>query len=229
LFNNVSFWVATEILSATSPNRNRESREAIDALHLQAKRLKKAIKVLHRTLALNNFHCAVAIVSGLNLACIQRLKRVWSSLTPHIRQLFDEADELLAPNSNWAHYRDLLRSVQAKQVPLVPYMALFLRDLTFVHDGNPDTLAESKNIYNWEKMELLGCQINSFVSLRRIPYTGLSADKRAQTALQQLTSMDEETLMKKSEECEPRRVQCSSQLISHETRVDCPGRNAFLR
>lgn len=206
-FNTVSFWVASEILGAASykPSQ-RDTPEAREGVRLQAKRLKKAVKLLQRLVELNNFHDAVAIVSGLNLACVQRLKRVWAALDPMARVIFDEVDELLQPNSNWAHYRDLLRSVQARGVPVVPYTALYLRDLTFVQDGNPDTLPESRQLLNWEKIELVGNQIAQFVALRRLPYSFLVVDKRCKLALQTLVPLSEEALLKRSEECEPRRL-----------------------
>jgi len=60
------------------------------------------------------------------------------------------------PNQNFKNYRTLIIS-KPKETPLVPYLALYLRDITFITDGNPDFTEEG--LINFEKMLLLGSRI----------------------------------------------------------------------
>jgi hypothetical protein len=76
-FNQVSQWVASEIVTAASPKRQKETIE-------------KFIKIADKLFKLRNFNSLVAITSGLNSASIQRLKSLWDSLSSHTRATFEK-------------------------------------------------------------------------------------------------------------------------------------------
>lgn len=115
-FNRISFLVATEIL------RQQEVTQ-------QVKLLKKAIKVMRRCTDMNDMQSGAAICAGLNLSCIQRLKRPWNVLDSELRKHFDDDDRLYSPQKNWIHYRNYMHAQFKRGVPFVPYMAPLLKDI----------------------------------------------------------------------------------------------------
>jgi son of sevenless-like protein len=64
-FNEVSFWVSTQILTA------KDKKE-------QKKVLKKFIKIAKKCEELHNFNSLMEILSSLNSASVSRLKNLWA-------------------------------------------------------------------------------------------------------------------------------------------------------
>jgi len=60
-------------------------------------------------------------------------------------------EELMKPNSNFKQYRDLI-SAKPKEVPCVPYLALILRDVEFINEGNQGELDENKKVTTFEAL-----------------------------------------------------------------------------
>lgn len=156
-FDAVSFWVATQILVPESP-------------HLQVKVLATFIKVMKRLVDMHNHQTASQILAALNMAAIQRLKKVWAGLSFKLQEQFDEVDELFSPAGNYAKYRELLRSLEERHSePVLPYVAVFLRDVVYVFDGNPDTTPDGS--LNVEKLQLLSEQVLRLRALQSIPFS----------------------------------------------------------
>ncbi len=61
---------------------------------------------------------------------------------------------LFCYQGNYKHYRDRLSSTEA---PAVPYVGVFLKDLTFICDGNPDYLRGG--LINMHKRRQVGAAI----------------------------------------------------------------------
>jgi len=73
-------------------------------------------------------------------------------------------------DSNFRLYR---LSVSKASSPCIPYLGLYLKDLTFIEDGNPDYLATREkrtNIINFEKMERIANVIKSIRMHQQTPY-----------------------------------------------------------
>jgi hypothetical protein len=47
---------------------------------------------------------------------------------------------------------------------------MFLRDLTLIHDGNPDYINEANGTINFYKMRLIGAQVRTIVNFQSTPY-----------------------------------------------------------
>lgn len=188
-FNRISFLVATEIL------RQQEVTQ-------QVKLLKKAIKVMHRCTDMNDMQSGAAICAGLNLSCIQRLKRPWNVLDSELRKHFDDDDRLYSPQKNWIHYRNYMHAQFKRGVPFVPYMAPLLKDLTFINDGNLDHIG---GLVNWEKIELIGTSIEMFCAAQTSLPSSSHSNVEVITALQCIQPQDEENLQRLSYSHEPPR------------------------
>ncbi|CAG0919116.1 unnamed protein product [Notodromas monacha] len=96
-----------------------------------------------------NVNGALAIVSGLSTPAISRLNHTWEKLPTRIRKVFGELEGLTDPSRNHRRYRMYVGTLKP---PVIPYMPILLKDMTFSHEGN-QTLLDS--LVNFEKMHLL--------------------------------------------------------------------------
>ncbi|TIA90938.1 hypothetical protein E3P99_01299 [Wallemia hederae] len=150
----VTAWVSESIL------REDEARRRVPPI-------KFWIKVCKHSLALNNFGLLVAIVCGLTTSTISRLKRTWELVPVKHRNLLNNLNTLTACDRNYAVYRSKLRSAQ---LPALPYVGLFLSDLTFIHVGNkptrPSSIDSRRQVINFDKYEKLKNIIKEFLKFQ---------------------------------------------------------------
>lgn len=96
--------------------------------------LKQWIKIAEKCNEYQNFNSLMAITSALQSVNILRLKKTWDLVSPKYIQIFSDLKSVVAMDKNYATYRGLLRK---HEIPCVPYLGLYLTDLTFVMEGNP--------------------------------------------------------------------------------------------
>ncbi|TPX39964.1 hypothetical protein SeLEV6574_g06897 [Synchytrium endobioticum] len=122
LSNKITGWVASNILAERDIKR-------------RSTRVKHFIMIAERCRALNNFNTLMSVLAGLQSAPIHRLKRTWDILPVKMIQSLDTLRKLMNPAKNFSTYRDSLKGVTP---PCVPFLGVYLTDLTFIEDGNPD-------------------------------------------------------------------------------------------
>jgi hypothetical protein len=136
-FNQLGLWAAHECIR---PEQGKD-RAAV---------LQHFVQVAEALLELRDFNALVAIMGGLNNASVSRLKKSISKMSSKFLQTFEDLNELVSGKENYRPMR--LLWVQAEP-PAVPFLALSLKDLTFVEDGNPDKLETGGvNFYKWRKL-----------------------------------------------------------------------------
>lgn len=86
---------------------------------------------------------------GLSNVAVSRLSLTWEKLPSKFRKLYTEFESLIDPSRNHRAYRV---SVGKLQPPVVPFMPLLLKDMTFTHEGNKTCL---DGLVNFEKMHML--------------------------------------------------------------------------
>jgi hypothetical protein len=74
-----------------------------------------------------------ATPTGLNHNSVQRLKGLWEQISDKAREQWSEMDVLMSPQHNFRHYRHELKK---RKAPVLPYFGIYLRDFTFINDGN---------------------------------------------------------------------------------------------
>lgn len=62
------------------------------------------------------------IMSGLNNSSIQRLKRLWGSISERSRKTFDDLEELMSGQHNFKNY---YTEIAKRPLPLLPYFGIF--------------------------------------------------------------------------------------------------------
>jgi len=133
--NQVTKWVVFTILQE-------------DEVKKRAAVLKHFIYIAEKCYSLNNFNTLMSILAGFNSAPIHRLRRTWDSLTNKVNGIHDQLKAIMNRDKNFSTYREQLHSVNP---PCVPFLGVYLTDLTFTEDGNPDYLKNNEKLINFSK------------------------------------------------------------------------------
>ncbi|KGL80385.1 Ras-specific guanine nucleotide-releasing factor RalGPS1 [Tinamus guttatus] len=121
-FNQVSFWVVREILTAQT-------------LKIRAEILSHFVKIAKKLLELLNLHSLMSVVSALQSAPIFRLTKTWALLNRKDKANFEKLDYLLSKEDNYKRTREYIRSL--KMVPAIPYLGIYLLDLIYIDSAYP--------------------------------------------------------------------------------------------
>nr|XP_043898923.1 rap guanine nucleotide exchange factor 6 isoform X4 [Solea senegalensis] len=148
VINQETFWVATEILK--EPNALK-----------RMKTIKHFIKIALHCRECKNFNSMFAIISGLNLAPVARLRTSWEKLPSKYEKLSGDLQDVFDPSRNMAKYRNILSS-QSMQPPIIPLFPVVKKDLTFLHEGNDSNV---DGLVNFEKLRMIAKEIRHVVRM----------------------------------------------------------------
>ncbi|XP_019901547.1 rap guanine nucleotide exchange factor 2 isoform X10 [Esox lucius] len=140
--NQETFWVASEV--TREPNQLK-----------RMKTVKHFIKIALHCRECKNFNSMFAIISGLNLAPVSRLRGTWEKLPSKYEKLFGDLQDLFDPSRNMAKYRNVLNN-QNLQPPIIPLFPVIKKDLTFLHEGNDSKV---DGLVNFEKLRMIAKEI----------------------------------------------------------------------
>jgi len=163
--------------------------------------------VLKECRKLRNYNGTMAIISGLSNASVRRLKKTWAAISPKHLEELKECEELMSAAYNYRNYREILNELdkQARPGPLIPFMGLFVRDLTFLNDGNPKKF--KSGLYNFAKLRMISEKVLRMSAYQQSSYN-LPHSKQSQPIREYLKDpsvmTDENALYKCSLLCEPR-------------------------
>lgn len=93
------------------------------------------IEVSFHCLELRNYFCLMAIYSALDSIAVSKLKYCWLRLEAKHKKLLSKLGAVCDANNNFKALRNLMRTAFIEREPTIPYIGLFLSDLTFVNDG----------------------------------------------------------------------------------------------
>nr|XP_033782847.1 rap guanine nucleotide exchange factor 6 isoform X2 [Geotrypetes seraphini] len=148
VINQETFWVATEIL-----------REANQIKRMKI--IKHFIKISLHCRECKNFNSMFAIISGLNLASVMRLRGTWEKLPSKYEKLLQDLQDLFDPSRNMAKYRNTLSS-QSMQPPIIPLFPVVKKDITFLHEGNDSKV---DGLVNFEKLRMIAKEIRHVIRM----------------------------------------------------------------
>ncbi|KAI8802580.1 ras guanine nucleotide exchange factor domain-containing protein [Cladochytrium replicatum] len=149
--------------------------------------LKNFIRIGEVCLELKNFNTLMAIQSALNSSTIARLKRTWDAVGSKSKTVFERLRKATDHNQNYADYRSFLRN---SAPPCLPFLGLYLTDLTFTEDGNPNTrdrgrlinfdkyLKKSKIVQDLQRFQSLSYPLVEVVELQRWLQDSIAASCR---------------------------------------------------
>ncbi|XP_069573458.1 ras-specific guanine nucleotide-releasing factor RalGPS1 isoform X2 [Brachyistius frenatus] len=134
-FNQVSFWLVREILTAQT-------------LKIRAEILGHFVKIAKKLLELNNLHSLVSVVSALQSAPIFRLSKTWALISRKDKATFEKLNYLTSKEENYTCMREYIRSL--KMVPCIPYLGIYLLDMIYIDSAYPasDSIIETEQRTN---------------------------------------------------------------------------------
>ncbi|KAF7549888.1 hypothetical protein G7Z17_g6082 [Cylindrodendrum hubeiense] len=98
--------------------------------------IKQWIKIAHQCLELHNYDGLMAIICSLNSSTISRLRKTWDAISAKRKEMLRTLQALVEPSQN----NKVLRTRLHDHVPpCLPFLGMYLTDLTFVDIGNPAT------------------------------------------------------------------------------------------
>ena len=114
------------------------------SLAMRVQRLNCWLRVALSSLYFRNFNSLASIMTSLQSPSISRIKQIWASLDNKDRKLYEYLARIVYPSHNYKVYRGKLSKIlgdtQSLKTanPTVPFFNIYLQDLTFIEDGNPD-------------------------------------------------------------------------------------------
>eukprot|EP01090_Pellita_catalonica_P002932 TRINITY_DN12564_c0_g1_i1.p1 TRINITY_DN12564_c0_g1~~TRINITY_DN12564_c0_g1_i1.p1 ORF type:complete len:385 (+),score=45.90 TRINITY_DN12564_c0_g1_i1:70-1224(+) len=184
-FNQVSFWVASEVVMTSD-------------LKQRAAKISKFITIASICEESNNFNTLMAIIGGLNESSVARLKQTWAHIKGSQMETFETLNTLMSTKTNYAHYRRALdRAIHANQ-PVVPYLGVYLRDLTFIEEANQNM---HNDLINADKLIMIGEVVLSITLAQRSAYT-IEPDTPTQQFIGKLLVLPKDMLYSYSERLE---------------------------
>ncbi|XP_013871715.1 rap guanine nucleotide exchange factor 3 isoform X2 [Austrofundulus limnaeus] len=157
-FNEVQYWVVTELCLC-------------EDLVKRAVLLKKFIKIASVLKDQKNLNLFFAVMFGLGNSAVQRLYKTWERIPSKTKRIYCTYERLMDPSRNHRAYR---LAVTKLSPPYIPFMPLLLKDMTFIHEGNPNCLDK---LVNFEKMRMLAKTVKIVRGCRSQPYVPSSPQR----------------------------------------------------
>ncbi|XP_036422340.1 rap guanine nucleotide exchange factor 4 isoform X2 [Colossoma macropomum] len=192
-FNEIQFWVVTEVCLCS-------------ALSKRVQLLKKFIKIAAHCKEFRNLNSFFAVIMGLGNPAVSRLSQTWEKLPSKFKKFYGEFENLMDPSRNHRAYR---LTVAKLDPPIIPFMPLLIKDMTFTHEGNK-TFVDS--LVNFEKMRMIANTVRIMRYCRSQPFNheAPQATKNHQDVrnyVRQFSVIDNQrTLSQLSHKLEPRRT-----------------------
>mmetsp|Transcript_32085 Transcript_32085/g.89814 ORF Transcript_32085/g.89814 Transcript_32085/m.89814 type:complete len:616 (+) Transcript_32085:50-1897(+) len=186
-FNNMSRWISTQIVSEMNLRR-------------RAQVLDFFIRVGEELNELNNFHGITEIISGLQSAAVFRLKKTWELVKKSRHQSLQRLGQFISRESSYKSYREALHD---RNPPIIPYIGVYLSDLTFLEDGNKDFTSGDQ--VNFHKRIMISNVIKEIKTYQQMPYNIEEIESIQRYVDETMTmSLDDNQLYDYSVKCEPR-------------------------
>ncbi|KAG2225431.1 hypothetical protein INT45_010067, partial [Circinella minor] len=187
--NQVTMWVSDSILCQT------DIKKRVNTIKYWVQVAEKCCQQLH------SFNTCMAILSAFESSAIARLSRTWEVAGSRVQQTLNGMREIFASNKNFAKYRTLVHSVNP---PCIPFLGVYLQDLTFIEDGNPHMLKNTELI-NFAKLAKTSEVIREIQQYQSTPYPFLSVSMLQMFIRANLqSSRDDELLYSESLKIEPK-------------------------
>ncbi|XP_058442701.1 uncharacterized protein LOC131425117 isoform X2 [Malaya genurostris] len=191
-FNRLSYIVATEVCKHSKKKQ-------------RARVIEYWIETARESFNIGNFNTLMAIIAGLNLSPITRLKKTWAKIQS---AKFSILEHQMDPTSNFSSYRSTLKAAMwrsegatdERQRIVIPFFSLLVKDLYFLNEGCTNKLPNGH--INFEKFWQLAKQVNEFIGWKQVtcPY---EKNNKIIMFLQTNSILNENTLAMASFDCEP--------------------------
>ncbi|XP_065195397.1 ras-GEF domain-containing family member 1B-like [Sycon ciliatum] len=158
-FNRLSYLIAMEICCSSKSRDKKKRVKVIDYF----------IDVANECFQLNNFNSLMAIIAGINMTPVTRLKKTWSKVNMVNNELLETYAN---PSGNFNNYRVALvevmsvGQVQDESFCVIPFFSLLVKDIYFLNQGMKKQTAEQH--VNFEKCWQLAKLVTQFMSWKQV-------------------------------------------------------------
>ncbi|KAJ1725409.1 hypothetical protein LPJ53_000447 [Coemansia erecta] len=115
---------------------------------------------------LNNFNTLMSVLGALTSVPVERLTRTWQAVQQKSLSTYNTLKQIMRTDRNFAEYRDSLHSCNP---PAIPFVGVYLQDLTFIEDGNDDMIPNTRLI-NFAKRQRTAGTIRDLQQFQNVPY-----------------------------------------------------------
>ncbi|XP_051564050.1 rap guanine nucleotide exchange factor 4-like isoform X2 [Myxocyprinus asiaticus] len=150
-FNEIQLWVVTEVCLCPT-------------LSKRVQLLKKFIKIAAHCKEFKNLNSFFAIAMGLGNPAVCRLSQTWEKLPSKFKKFYGEFENLMDPSRNHRAYRLTMAKLEP---PIIPFMPLLIKDMTFIHEGNKTFI---ERLVNFEKMRMIANTVRIVRHYRSQPF-----------------------------------------------------------
>jgi hypothetical protein len=181
-FNTVARWVVLQVVQEHDVAR----RAAV---------IRRMIVIAMHMYRINNYNGVFEILAGLDNTAVARLRKTWNLVGFAMYQVKEQLRQLLV--DNYVLYR---RDVRVANAPCVPYIGTFLKDLTFLEDGNPTHTASG--LVNFFKFRRIAEAIHSLLQFQQAEQYKLLPNETLAPALRNLSTIDDNDAYMRSQHLE---------------------------
>ncbi|XP_030755990.1 ras-specific guanine nucleotide-releasing factor 2-like [Sitophilus oryzae] len=192
-FNEVSRLVASEILRRPS-------------MAARVAAIEKWATVADIARCLHNFNGVLQICSAFTNAGIFRLKRTWEKVSKGSKQTVEKLQKIVSSDGRFRALRDALHRCDP---PCIPYLGVYLTDLSFIEEGTPNFIDD--NLLNFSKMRMIAHIIREIRHYQQTAYRIGLVTRVSNYLLDTSLMMDDDQLYATSLILEPRQARLTSQ------------------
>lgn len=193
-FNRLSYLVATEIV------KHPKKKQRVRVIEFWIETARECCNI-------GNFNSLMAIIAGLNMSPISRLKKTWSKVQS---DKFAVLEHQMDPTSNFNSYRSTLKAAiwragknganNEREKIIIPFFSLLVKDLYFLNEGCSNKLPNGH--INFEKFWQLAKQVKDFNTWKKVQCP-FETNEKLIMFLQTSNILNEAALSMASFVCEP--------------------------
>ncbi|XP_062559593.1 ras-specific guanine nucleotide-releasing factor 2-like isoform X2 [Armigeres subalbatus] len=191
-FNDGSRLVCSEIVSRS----NMAARVAA---------IEKWTAVADICRCLHNFNGVLQICAAFTNAAVYRLKKTWDKVPRTIKSTITKLQAVVCSDGRFRVMREALHRCDP---PCIPYLGMYLTDLSFIEEGTPDFTPD--RLLNFSKMRMIAHVIREIRHFQQTPYKIDHIPKVTSYLLDTSLLLDDDELYQKSLQIEPRSSRLSA-------------------
>ncbi|XP_046610239.1 ras-specific guanine nucleotide-releasing factor 2-like [Neodiprion virginianus] len=191
-FNKFSQLVVSEIIRRSS----MASRVAA---------IEKWAAVADISRVLHNYNGVLQICAAFTNSSVYRLKKTWEKVSKTTKQNIERLQAIVSSDGRFRNLRDALHRCDP---PCIPYLGLYLTDLSFIEEGTPNFTEDG--LLNFSKMRMIAHVIREIRHFQQTPYKIEVITKVTNYLLDPSLLLEEEDMYRMSLEIEPRTSRLSS-------------------
>ncbi|XP_043476334.1 ras-specific guanine nucleotide-releasing factor 2-like isoform X2 [Leptopilina heterotoma] len=191
-FNHVSLLVVSEIVRRTS-------------MSARVAAIEKWTAVADISRVLRNYNGVLQICAAFTNSSVYRLKKTWEKVSKTTKQTIERLQIIVSSDCRFRNLRDALHRCDP---PCIPYLGIYLTDLSFIEEGTPNFTEDG--LLNFSKMRMVAHVIREIRHFQQTPYKIELIKKVTNYLLDPSLLLDEDEMYSMSLTIEPRTSRLSN-------------------